>query len=179
MLKTIFLVLAAILVVFVIIVAMQPAKFRITRTITIGAPPALIFGHINDLHQWEAWSPWAKIDPNATMTFEGPAAGTGAKYHWSGNSKVGEGAMTVIDSRPGELVQLQLDFKKPFEATNIADFTFKPEGDQTVVTWGMSGTNNFVFKAVGLFMNCDKMIGGEFEKGLRDLKTVAEAEVKK
>ena len=179
MLKIILISLAAIVVVFLIVVALQPANFRVARSISIAAPPAIVFRHVNDLHLWQAWSPWAKLDPNAKMTYEGPEAGIGSKYDWTGNNQVGEGAMTITDSRPSELVQFKLEFKKPFQATNTADFTFKPEGDQTQVTWGMSGTNNFMFKAFSLFMNCDKMVGPQFEKGLTDLKAVAEAEARK
>ncbi len=179
MLQTILISLAVIIAGFVVVVALQPSTFRITRNISIQAPPDVVFGHVNDLHQWQEWSPWAKMDPNAKMTYEGPDAGIGAKYYWTGNNKVGEGAMTITDSRPSDLVQFKLEFKRPFVATNTADFTFKPEGDQTLVTWGMSGTNNFMFKAVGLFMNCDKMVGGDFEKGLADLKKVAEADAAK
>ena len=179
MLKIVFISLAIIVVVFVVVAALQPSAFRVARSTTIAAPPAIIFGHVNDLHKFQVWSPWAKIDPNSKIVYEGPQEGTGAKFSWAGNKEVGEGAMTVTNSRPGDLVQFRLDFKKPFEATNTAEFTFKPDGDRTAVTWAMSGKNNFMFKAVGLFMNCDKMIGGQFEKGLADLKTLAEAEAKK
>jgi carbon monoxide dehydrogenase subunit G len=179
MLKFILISLALIIVVFVIIVALQPADFRVTRSATIAAPPAVVFGHVNDLHLWQDWSPWAKLDPNAKNSFDGPPAGTGARMNWNGNNEVGEGAMTITESRPGEFVGFLLEFKRPFAASNTADFTFKPDGNQTVVTWGMSGKNNFMFKAVGLFMNCDKMLGPQFEKGLADLKTVSEAEAKK
>jgi uncharacterized protein YndB with AHSA1/START domain len=179
MLKIVFISLAIIVVVFVVVAALQPSAFRVARSTTIAAPPAIIFGHVNDLRKFQVWSPWAKIDPNSKIVYEGPQEGTGAKFSWAGNKEVGEGAMTVTDSRPGDLVQFRLDFKKPFEATNTAEFTFKPDGDRTAVTWAMSGKNNFMFKAVGLFMNCDKMIGGQFEKGLADLKTLAEAEAKK
>lgn len=175
MLKKILLSLAAIIVVFLIVVALRPADFRVTRSASITAPPAVVFGNVNDLHKWQEWSPWAKMDPAAKITYDGPMAGKGASFTWAGNNQVGEGTMTVIESRPNEQVQFKLDFKKPFEGTNLADFTFKPEGDQTVVTWSMSGKNNFLFKAVGLFMDCDKMIGGDFEKGLASLKSISEA----
>lgn len=179
MLKIVFISFAIIVVVFVVVVALQPSAFRVARSTTIAAPPAIIFGHVNDLHKFQVWSPWAKIDPNSKIVYDGPQEGTGAKFSWVGNKEVGEGAMTVTDSRPADLVQFRLDFKKPFEATNTAEFTFKPEGEKTVVTWAMSGRNNFAFKAFGLFMDCDKMIGSKFEEGLADLKTLTEAEAKK
>lgn len=179
MLKIILISLAVVVVAFVIIVALQPAEFRVQRSATIAAPAGVVFPHVNDLHRWQAWSPFARLDPNAKNTFEGPADGTGSKMSWDGNKDMGAGAMTITESRPSERVDFLLEFKRPFEATNTADFTFKPEGSNTVVTWGMAGKNNFVFKAVSLFMSSDKMCGPAFEKGLADLKTIAEAEVKK
>jgi hypothetical protein len=108
-------------------------------------------------------------------TYEGAAAGTGAIYSWNGNSEVGEGRTTITESRPNELVLIQLDFVRPFAGTNTAEFNFKPEGNATNVTWSLAGKNNFMSKAVGLFLNMDKMIGGDFETGLAQLKTVVEA----
>jgi uncharacterized protein YndB with AHSA1/START domain len=167
--------LAAIVVVFVAVVAMQPSEFRIERSATISAPAADVFAQVNDFHKWHAWSPWAKIDPAMKQTYDGTPAGTGAIYTWVGNKKVGEGTMTLTDSRPNDVISIKLEFRKPFKATNTAEFTFKPEGNQTVVTWSMSGRNNFMFKAFGLLMNMDKMLGGEFEKGLASMKAVVEA----
>ena len=172
---TILLIIIAIVVVLAIFVSTRPSTFRISRSATIAAPPETVFPHVNDLHKWEAWSPWAKLDPDCKMTFEGPAAGNGAAYSWSGNNKVGAGHMLITESRPSELILMKLDFLKPFKATNTTEFTLKPIGSETMVTWTMSGTNNFMVKAVGLFMNCDKMIGGQFEKGLADMKALVEA----
>ena len=172
MLKKILLGLVAVIVILLIVVAMQPADFRITRTAVIPAPPAAVFEQINDFHKWNDWSPWAKLDPNAKNSFDGPGAGTGAKFSWSGNNEVGEGRMTITESQPGELVRMKLEFTKPFAATNLTEFTLKPEGNQTAVTWTMSGHNNFVGKAMGLILNCDKMVGGKFEEGFARLKTV-------
>jgi hypothetical protein len=171
----ILLVLAVIVVVFVAVVAMRPAEFRIWRSATIAAPAPDLFAQVNDFHNWEAWSPWAKLDPTMKQTYEGAPAGSGAIYSWAGNGKVGEGRMTVTLSHPSDLIRINLEFLKPFKATNIAEFTFKPEGNQTVVTWSMSGRNNFMLKAFGLFMNMDKMVGGDFEKGLANMKSVVEA----
>lgn len=170
--------LALVVIAFIIIVAMRPSEFRTVRSAVIPAKPAAVFEQVNDLHKWQAWSPWAKMDPNAKNTFEGPDAGTGAAFKWAGNNKVGEGKMTIVESRPNELVRFQLDFLKPFQASNTAEFVFKPEGEQTHVTWSMSGKNNFMFKAVGLFMNCDKMIGDQFEQGLANLQTIVVAQQK-
>ncbi|MEA3208697.1 MAG: hypothetical protein QOE70_1754 [Chthoniobacter sp.] len=175
MLKYILLGLAAIIVIFLIVVAFQPADFRISRSAIVAAPPAAVFEQVNDFHKWNAWSPWAKLDPNAKNTFEGPPAGVGAGFAWAGNNEVGEGRMTITESEPNELVLMKLEFIKPFAATNITEFTFKPEGNQTAVTWSMSGHNNFIGKAMSLIMNCDKMVGGQFEQGFANLKAIVES----
>ena len=171
----IFLALAFIAILVIIVIAGQPDEFKVTRFAKISAPPDKIFPHVNDLHKWEAWSPWAKLDPNAKNSFEGAASGAGAAMKWEGNRKVGEGRMSITESRANELVRVKLEFLKPFKATNTAEFAFQSEGGQTGVTWSMSGKNNFISKAFGLIMNCDKMVGGEFEKGLAAMKSVAEA----
>ena len=163
---------------FAAIVALQPSDFRVTRSATIAAPPETIFSQVNDLHQWEAWSPWAKLDPAAKSSYEGPAAGVGAAFSWAGNNQVGEGRMTITESRPNDLIRMNLEFMKPFKATNITEFTFTPEGKRTVVAWTMSGKNNFISKAIGLFIDCDKMVGGSFEKGLAQMKSIAEGAAK-
>jgi len=175
MLKKILIALAAIIVVFVAVVAMQPSEFRIVRTATMSAPAPAVFAQVNDFHNWEAWSPWAKLDPTAKNSFEGPSAGIGAIFRWAGNKEVGEGSMTITESRPSDLIKIKLEFLKPFAATNTAEFTFKPDGDQTAVTWGMAGKNNFISKAICLFMNMDKMVGGKFEEGLAAMKSIVEA----
>lgn len=167
--------LSVIIVGLVIVIAMQPADFRVERSATIPAPPVEVFAQVNDFHAWKEWSPWAKLDPQSKETYEGPAAGTGAIFKWSGNNEVGEGMMTVTDSQPNELIRIKLDFIRPFAATNTAEFTFKPEGDQTLVTWSMFGQNTFMGKAIHLVMNMDKMVGGSFEQGLAQMKSVVEA----
>ncbi len=178
MLKIILIALALIVVVFVVIVAMQPSEFRVVRSATISAPPPAVFAQVNDFHKWEAWSPWAKLDPTMKQTYEGAPAGTGAISRWAGNNQVGEGSMTITESRPSDLIKIKLEFMKPFRAINTAEFTFKPEGNQTAVTWSMVGKNNFMAKAVHLFMNMDKMVGGQFEKGLAQMKSVVEGAAK-
>ena len=161
-----------------VIVAMQPSEFRIERSTTIAAPAPLVFAQVNDFHKWDAWSPWAKLDPDVKNSYEGAPAGQGAMLAWAGNSKVGEGRMTITESRPNELIRIKLEFVKPFAATNTAQFAFKPDGDRTAVTWSMFGHNNFVSRAVFLFVDMDKALGGEFEKGLASMKSVAEASAK-
>jgi hypothetical protein len=156
------------------IISMRPGNFGVTRSASMQAAPAKIFAQVNNLRAWEAWSPWAKLDPNAKTTFEGPPAGVGAVMRWAGNMQVGAGSMTITESRPNDLVRFRLDFLKPMKAVNTAEFTFTPQGNQTLVTWSMTGKNNFVGKAMGLFMNCEKIIGGNFEQGLASMKTVVE-----
>ena len=179
MLKKILIALGAIVVVFAGVVAMQPAEFRVVRTATISAPAADVFARVNDFHNWEAWSPWAKRDPAAKNSFDGPSAGTGAILRWAGNQEVGEGSMTITESRPSDLIRIKLEFVKPLAGTSNVEFTFKSEGDQTAVMWSMVGQNGFIGKALCLFMNMDKMIGGDYEKGLAQMKSVVEAAIKK
>jgi uncharacterized protein YndB with AHSA1/START domain len=166
--------LLVIIIAFVVVVALLPADFRIERTGTISAPPAEVFAQVNDFHKWGAWSPWEKLDPALQRTYAGAPEGAGAIYSWTGNKQVGEGRMTLMESRPNDLISIKLEFLKPFKATNTAEFTFKPQGEQTVVTWSMTGRKNFVLKAFSLFMNMDKMVGGDFEKGLANMKSVVE-----
>ena len=165
--------LAGFLVTVLVLAARRPTGFGVTRAATIPAPPGKVFPHVNDFHRWEAWSPWAKLDPAMTATHSGAPAGVGAVYEWTGNAKVGAGRMTLVESRAPELVRIKLEFLRPFAATNATEFTFQAEGDQTRVTWAMTGHNTFVCRVMGLFMNMDQMIGRDFEKGLAQLRAVA------
>jgi hypothetical protein len=176
MITKILIAFAVLILIFVIVVASRPTDFSYQRKATITAQPSAVFPHVNDLHKWQVWSPWAKKDPAAKTTFEGPPAGVGSSMSWAGNNDVGEGTMTVIESKPNESVTFKLEFRKPFVGTNLAEFTFKPEADKTQVVWTMTGKNNFFSKAFGLFVDCDKMIGDDFEKGLADLKKIVETQ---
>ncbi len=147
-------------------------KFSLTRNALIPAPPDKVFEQVNNLRKWNAWSPWARMDPNAKNTFEGPESGLNASMSWAGNKNVGEGKMTIIESRPAELLRFKLEFYKPFKGTNQAEFTFNPETDGTRVTWTMTGDKNFMAKAMHLVMNCDKMVGSQFEDGFKNLDEV-------
>jgi len=170
----IFLALAFIAILLIVVITGQPDEFKVIRSTKIGAAPEKIFLHINDLHKWEAWSPWAKLDSAAKNSFAGPDSGTGASMKWEGNLKVGVGCMTIIESKSSETIRFRLDFEKPMKANNTAEFTFQTEGAQTIVQWSMSGKNSFGGKVLGLLMNCDSMVGGQFEKGLATLKTLME-----
>jgi hypothetical protein len=162
-------------VALIVVIVTRPATFSVTRSIVSSAPPAVVFPHLNDFRKWEEWSPWAKLDPNATTVFEGPETGTGAIFKWSGNDEVGEGRQEIVESRANEVVRIRLDFIKPFAGTNESEFSLKPEGTGTQVTWTMSGQNHFMSKAFSLIIDCEKMIGHQFEEGLANLKRVSEA----
>jgi len=155
-------------------VALQSPELHIERSATIAAPPSAVFPHVNDLKAWDAWSPWAKLDPNAKVTFEGPSSGSGAVFGWSGNDDIGEGKMIIAESRPNELIKIKTEFTKPIAGISKTDFTFKPEGDKTVVTWDMRSEQPFLMRAMCIIFNGKKMIGDQFEKGLANLKAVAE-----
>lgn len=177
MLSIVLIVAAVLVAAFVLVVLLKSGEFRYERSATIAAPAAVIFAHVNTLKSWDAWSPWAKLDPQMTKTYDGPDAGVGATHSWIGNRNVGEGRMTITDSRRAEFVRFKLEFFKPFAGTNTAEFTFKSQGGQTIVTWSMFGnSDSFICKAMGLLMNCEKMVGGQFEKGLADLKRIAEGQ---
>ena len=155
-------------------ILMQPDEFRVTRSAQMSATPQQVFDQVNNLRNWDNWSPWAKLDPNASITFTGPDAGAGARFDWSGNKEVGVGSNEILESTAPESVHLKLRFVKPMKAENDVMFTFAPRGDKTEVTWTMYGPNNFIGKAIGLIMNCEKMAGGQFEQGLANMKSVVE-----
>lgn len=175
MLKKILLGVVAVIVLFLAFAATRPADFRVERSATLAAPPATLFAHVNDHHKFNAWNPFLKVDPNVKNTYSGPAAGVGATCAWDGNSDIGAGSSTIIESKPGELIRMRMDWKRPMEGTSTVDFTFRPAGDKTVVTWAMYGKNGFLGKVVSVFMDCDKMCGPPFEQGLADLGKVAAA----
>lgn len=168
-----------IVVVLVAVIATRPSAFAIERNGQISAPPEAVHPLINDFHQWTLWSPWEKLDPNLKRTYEGPTAGPGAVYAWVGNSEAGEGKMTILESKPNEKVDIKLEFLKPFAATNTTLFKLTPEAGGTKVTWRMEGNNNFICKAFSMFMDVDKMVGKDFETGLANLNTAAQAEAQK
>lgn len=178
MLKKILIGLAVIVIVFLIVVAVQPSTYSVTRSATIAATPEAVFPHVNELKKWAAWNPWEKLDPNMKLTYEGPEAGVGASYSWVGNNEVGEGRMTITECKPNESIRFKLEFFKPMAGVSEAEFAFQSQGHQTGVTWTMSGKNNFIGKAMCLFMDMEKMIGGQFEKGLGNLKSLVEQETK-
>lgn len=173
MLKKILIGLSVIVLILAVVIAMQPSEFQISRSELIPASPRTVFEHVNDLHRWDAWSPWAKLDPAAEKTFSGPSAGVGSSFRWSGNKEIGEGAMTITESRSPEFIRLRLTFVRPFAATNEALFTFLPEVSGTRVTWSMSGPVNTTAKLARIFIDVDQMLAEQFARGLTDLQSVA------
>ena len=175
MLKKVLIGVAAVVVVLVIVVATRPSTFHVERSINVSAAPDAAFAQVNDFHAWPNWSPWEKMDTGMKKTYSGAPSGQGSVYAWAGNDKVGEGAMTVAESRPGELVRINVEFVKPFEGKNTSEFAFKPQGNQTAVTWSSYGKHTFVSKAMCLVMNMEKMLGPDMEKGLAQMKAVVES----
>lgn len=169
------LVTAAIVVMaFCLYVNARPASFRLERSTSISAAPEKVFALINDFREWSKWSPWENIDPALVRTFSGAANGVGTIYEWTGNNKVGSGRMEIVEASAADRITIKLDFFKPFEAHNTAEFTLVPEGGTTRVTWAMFGPSNFMAKLMQTFVSMDKMVGGQFEHGLANLKKAAQ-----
>jgi uncharacterized protein YndB with AHSA1/START domain len=162
------------LLLFVIFIAMQPALYRVSRQITIAAPPEAVFDRVNDFRQWEAWSPWEKIDPTMRKTYSGEPAGHGAIYEWDSEGKAGKGRMTLGESLPVERIRIKLEMMRPIASRSEVEFALLRQEDQTTVTWTTAGRNGFLAKAFCLFVNMDKLLGADFEKGLSQLKAVTE-----
>jgi hypothetical protein len=173
MIKKILIGLAAVVLVILAIAATRSDEFRVTRSATLAASPTSLFEHVNNHRKFAVWNPFMKLDPNVKTSYSGPEAGVGAVSSWDGNSDIGAGSCTIIESKPGELVRSRMDWKRPMEGVATVDFTFQPAGDKTVVTWTMYGKRNFVGKLISLFIDCDKICGPQFEKGLADLGTIA------
>ncbi len=172
MIKKIFFGLLVILVVLAAAAATRPATFHLERSAIVVAGD-IAHDAVNDFHRWPEWSPWEKMDPSMKKTFSGAPAGVGAEYSWVGNDKVGEGKMTILESTPERIV-MRLEFIKPFAATNQTTFRFSTPGANSQVTWSLDGENNFMAKAMSLFMDMDKMVGPDFERGLQGLKDVTQ-----
>jgi hypothetical protein len=154
--------------------ATRPDSFQVQRTATIQAPPEKIFPLINDFNRWGAWSPWEKKDPGMKRSYGSVTAGNGAVYAWDGNKDVGQGSMEITESVAPSRLALRLSFVKPFEARNNVEFSLEPRGAATQVTWTMHGRVPYISKIIHLFVDIDRMVGGDFETGLASLKALAE-----
>jgi uncharacterized protein YndB with AHSA1/START domain len=174
MLKIIAIVIVVLIAVVLGLAATKGDTFSVQRATTIKAPAAKVYALIDDFRQWGQWSPWEKLDPGLLRTFSGATSGKGAVYEWTGNSKVGAGRMEITDPTPPNKLVIKLDFIRPFEGHNIAEFTLEPQGDSTRLTWVMHGPTPFVSKLMQVFVSMDSLIGKDFEAGLANLKALAE-----
>lgn len=173
MIKAFFIVVAVGIAGLLLYAASKPDTFTVQRSTSIKAPADQVHSLINDLHQFNTWNPYNQKDPNVKGFYSGPVSGPGARYGFEGNKDVGKGSIQITNSTPSQ-VAMKLDIIEPFEGHNLVDFTLRPQGDTTEVTWAMHGPAPFMFKLVGIFMNMDQMIGRDFEIGLSSLKAKAE-----
>ena len=174
MLKTILLAVVLLVALVLIYAATRPGSFRLERSTVIAAPPDKVFALISDLRQFNTWNPFAKIDPDQQITYEAVTAGPGAAYRWV-STKSGAGRMEITEVQAPQRVAIKLDFSKPFEAHNQVEFTIAADGAGSRVTWAMFGPMAYLNKLISVFVSMDKMVGGDFERGLANLKAMAEA----
>lgn len=167
-------VLVVAIAVVLILAAAKPDTFKVARSTRINAPPEKIFAFLNDFHRFPEWSPYENRDPAMQRTFSGAESGKGAVYAWDGNKDVGQGRMEILSSTPSSNITIKLDFMRPFEGHNTVEFTLVPDGTSTTVTWAMSGPLPYMAKIIHVFINMDKMVGGDFAAGLANLKSLAE-----
>jgi hypothetical protein len=177
MLRLIGLLISAALIGLLAWVGLQPDTYRVERSAVINASPAHVYGQVYDFQKWQAWSPWMKLDPNSKVTFVGPTSGPGAIMRWAGNENVGRGAMAITEARPDEAIKIRLDFVEPMESVSDVVFTFQPEGQGTKVTWALNGKQGYIERLICTIMGLDvqQMVGADYERGLANLKSVAEA----
>ncbi len=176
MLKKIFIGLGVIILFILGYAAMQPAAYTLGRSVVINSTPEKIFPHINSAQKLNEWMPWAAMDPNMKTNFDGPAEGVGSVMAWDSQGDMGVGQSTITESISNSRVRTKIEYYKPMEMNQISDITLTPEVDSTKVTWSVNGENNFIGKIFSMFVNMDKMVGPEFEKGLNTLKAKVENE---
>lgn len=174
MVKKALLAIAVLIALLLAFATTRPDTFRVERQVTIAAEPTKVFALLNDFHGFRSWSPWEGLDPAMKTTYSGPASGVGAVYAWDGNNDVGAGRMEIMQAQADSRVVVKLDFLRPFEAFNTSEYTLISEKGSTTVTWAMFGPSPFVSKLMGIFVSMDSMIGKDFERGLANLKRVAE-----
>jgi hypothetical protein len=174
MLKKVLVAVGVVVAGLLVLIATRPGEYRVERSIVIATAAEVPFGMVNDFREWQAWSPWEKIDPEMERTHEGADAGEGARYAWAGNDEAGKGRMTIVSSRPHEAIDIELEFIEPFTSTAKTEFRFVETDGGTEVIWAMGGENDFMGKAFSLVMNMDDLIGADFEKGLASMKALAE-----
>ncbi|MGQ0510072.1 MAG: SRPBCC family protein [Betaproteobacteria bacterium] len=174
MIKSILIALVLAVAAVLLYAATKPDRFRIERSVVVNAPPERIHVLVHDFKAWTAWSPWERIDPALKRSYGGAQSGKGATYAWEGNKDVGSGRMEIVESAVPSKIVIKLDFFAPFEAHNVAEFTFTPVGQGTTVQWAMHGPSPYLSKLLDLVFNMDRMVGGQFETGLSNLKAIAE-----
>lgn len=174
MLRLALVMILLLIAILLFVVATRPMRFRVQRSIRIDAPREKVFALVSNFRDFDAWSPWAALDPSMRKSFSGADSGQGAVYEWQGNGKVGQGRMEIVETLAPERVVIKLDFLKPFEAHNTTEYLLTTDGEGTEFAWAMHGSNNFMAKLMGLFFSMDKMVGGQFEQGLARLKALAE-----
>ncbi len=175
MAKKILITLAVLLVALLVVVATRPDHYTVKRTVAIQAPAAKVFAMLADLHVWSQWSPWERLDPAMKKTWSGATTGVGAIYEWAGNDQVGKGRIAILEVVPDKLVRIKLEFVEPWQTISEVQFNLSVQGEQTAVDWVMQGrAGSLGHKAMGLLMDMDKMVGDDFERGLADLKALAE-----
>ncbi len=152
----------------------MPSTYTVVRSARIHASSESLYRLIADFHRWTEWSPWEGLDPDLQRTYSGPHSGRGTKYAWSGNRKAGEGRMEIIGAAEPSEVSIALEFLKPFKSASTTTFSLEPDEEATGVTWTMTGPKTPMLRLMGIFTSMDKMIGPDFEKGLEQLKTIAE-----
>lgn len=154
------------------------SEFEVRRSAVIAAPPAIVYARLIDFRRWSEWSPWEGVDPNLSREYSEPSGGVGASYAWSGNRKAGQGRMEITDAEAPERVALDLTFLKPFKANNRITFVLTPTPDgATAIDWIMNGRNDsLITRAFAKVVSMDKLVGGDFERGLAALKERSEAE---
>jgi uncharacterized protein YndB with AHSA1/START domain len=178
MLKKIAVAIVVLVAALLVFAATRPDTFRVQRETSIKAPPEKIFPLINDLHNWDLWSPYEKKDPAMKKTYSGAASGKGAVSEWDGNHEVGKGRVEIAETVAPSRIMIKLDMLKPLECHNIVEFTLETNGDFTNVTWAMNGPSPYISKLLGVFCNMDRMVGKDFEIGLANLKSIAERDVR-
>ena len=172
--KKIIVSVSALIALFLGYVALQSPHYEVSRQVAINAPAEKIFPFLNNPKLAEQWAPWQEVDPKAQMIHSGPEAGVGARTNWDADGPLGTGSATIKESIPNERVGIDLEYVKPMKMKQYAEYLVQSQGAQTLVTWKVSGENNFFGRVMCSFMNMDKMVGGMFEQGLNKLKTLME-----
>lgn len=173
MIKKVFTGFGALVILVLIFAALKSPEMKVSREIVLNATPEAIFPYINNSKKSYEWMPWAEGDPGLEMNYSGPPEGVGAASNWKGK-EMGVGNSLVVESIPNQVVKTKLEYTEPFAMSQLAEISLSPIAGGTKVIWSVSGNNNYFFRLMSVFMDCDKMIGGEFEKGLNKLKTLTE-----